>query len=206
MVMSGAPGLSAVAATMASGSLSWCCRRTRMARGTSAHAQTFQGSLTGTVTDPTGAVIPGVTVTAVEQDRGFRRRSVTLDDGTYKIALLPPGRYALTAEKEGFEKTSQGPIKLTVNQHQLVDFQLKVGSQATVVTVEAPPVVVDTQTSSVGTTINQTQVSEVPLNGRQFLELMMFTPGVVPGTPGSRVNDRGGSINVNGMQDSMNSY
>ena len=174
--------------------------------GTLSRGQTFQGSLTGTVTDPTGAVIPGVTVVAEEQDRGFRRSGITLDEGTYKIALLPPGRYVLTAEKKGFEKTSRGPIALTVNQHQLVDFQLNVGSLATVVTVEAPAVVVDTETSSVGTTIEQQIVQEVPLNGRQFLELMLFTPGIVPGTPGSKISDRGGAINVNGMQDSMNSY
>jgi hypothetical protein len=57
-----------------------------------AGAQTFQGSFSGTVTDPSGAVIPGSTVTAVELDRGFSRSAVTLDDGTYQIALLPPGR------------------------------------------------------------------------------------------------------------------
>jgi len=172
----------------------------------SIQAQTFQGSLTGTVTDTSGAIMVGVQVTAAEQATGFSRSVVTADDGSYSIVLLPPGTYLVTAEKEGFNKTTLGPIALAVNQHQLLDFQMKVGRPTTVLTVEAPAVIVDTQTSSVGTTIGQTKVSDVPLNGRQFLELMMFTPGVVPGTPGSKVNDRGGSINVNGMQDSMNSY
>jgi hypothetical protein len=172
----------------------------------SAWAQTFQGSFAGTVTDPTGAVIPGVTMTAVEVGKGLSRSAVTLDDGTYEIALLQPGHYRLTAEKAGFEKSSQSPIELTVNQHLRIDFRMKVGVQTTTVTVEAAPLVVDTQTSSVGTTIEQAKVDRVPLNGRNFLELTLFTPGVVPGTSGSRISDRGGAINVNGMRESMNSY
>jgi len=171
-----------------------------------ARAQTFQGSLTGTVTDPSGGVILGAQVTALELATGFSRSGTTGDDGSYSIVLLPPGHYQVTAEKEGFDKTTQGPVPLAVNQHQLLNFQLKLGRSTTVLTVEAPAVVVDTQSSSVGTTVGQANVSETPLNGRQFLELMTFTPGLVPGTPGSKVSDRGGSINVNGMQDSMNSY
>ena len=173
---------------------------------TSARGQTYQGSLTGTVTDPSGGVILGVQVTAVEQATGFSRSATTGEDGSYSIVLLPPGSYKVTAEKEDFDKTTQGPIPLAVNQHQLLNFQLKLGRPTTVLTVEASAVLVDTQSSSVGTTVGQADVSETPLNGRQFLELMMFTPGLVPGTPGSKVYDRGGSINVNGMQDSMNSY
>ncbi len=172
----------------------------------SAQAQTFQGSFSGTVTDATGAVIPGATVSAVELGKGFSRSAVTLDDGTYEIALLPPGHYRLTAAKEGFEKTTQGSLDLTVNQHQKVDFLMKVGAQTTTVTVEAAPAVVDTQSSSVGTTIEQAKVDQVPLNGRNFLELTLLAPGVVPGTSGSRISDRGGAINVNGMRESMNSY
>ena len=146
----------------------------------SAYAQTFQGSLTGSVKDESGAVIAGAVVTAVEQDKGLIRSAVTGNDGLYNIALLPPGRYRVTAEKPGFEKTSRGVIQLAVNQQQQMDFTLKVGSQSTTITVEATPGVVDTQTASVGTTISQTNVDQVPLNGRQFLELALLAPGVVP--------------------------
>ncbi|MGD0921849.1 MAG: TonB-dependent receptor [Terriglobia bacterium] len=169
-------------------------------------AQQFQGSFAGTVTDPSGGVVPEVTVTAVEVDKGFSRRVVTLGDGSYEIPLLPPGRYQLSAEKAGFEKTTQGPIELAVNAHLNIGFQLKVGSQTTTVTVEARPPVLDTQTSSVGTTVEQEKVSQLPLNGRHFLELTLFTPGVVPGTGGSENSERGGAINVNGMRESMNSF
>jgi hypothetical protein len=171
-----------------------------------AWAQTFQGSITGTLTDSTGAVIPGVLVTVQEVDKGFSRSVTTESDGTYGIPLLPPGRYRLIAQKEGFAKTVRGPITLLVNQHLLIDLTLRVGPQATTITVEASPSPVESQTSSVGTTIDEQKVTQVPLNGRNFLELALLVPGVSPGTEGSRISDRGGAINVNGMRDSMNSY
>ena len=171
-----------------------------------ARAQTFQGSFTGTVSDPSGAVIPGAEVRALEEGKGFTRSAVSGRDGSYEIPLLPPGQYRLTVEKDGFEKAVQGPIRLTVNQHPRVDFTLKLGAQSSTLTVEASPLAVESQTSSVGTTITQQQVSEVPLNGRSFLELALLVPGVFPGTEGTRISDRGGAINVNGMRDSMNSY
>ena len=174
----------------------------------SLRAQQFQGSFTGTVTDPTGAVVPGVTVTATEVDKGFTRSTVTLGDGSYTIPLLPPGHYRVTAEKQGFEKTSQGPMDLSVDAHVKIDFQLRVGSQTTTITVQSAAPVLDTQTSSVGTTVEQTKISQLPFNGRHFLEATLFTPGVVPGSQGSWLNTaaRGGSINVNGMRETMNTF
>jgi len=172
----------------------------------SAHAQTFQGSFSGMVTDPSGAAVPGATVTALEQDKGIARTVTTGPDGSYVVPLLQPGRYRLTVEKEGFEKTVRGPMVLTVNQHPRIDFMLQLGTQTATLTVEATPVAVETQTSSVGTNISQRQVADVPLNGRNFLQLALLVPGVVPGTEGTRVSDRGGALNVNGMRDSMNSY
>lgn len=75
-------------------------------------AQQFQGSFTGTVTDPSGAAVPGVTLTATETDQGYSRSVVTKDDGSFEILLLPPGNYRWTASKSGFEKTSQAPWPL----------------------------------------------------------------------------------------------
>lgn len=171
-----------------------------------AWGQTFQGSFTGTVTDASGAVIPGASITAEELGKGFTLTVITQDDGNYVMALLPPGRYRLTAERVGFEKTTQGPVNLSVNAHLQVDFHLKVGPQTTVLTVTENAPVIDTQVSSVGTTIEEEKIGQVPLNGRNFLQLTLFAPGVVPGTPGSKLSDRGGGINVNGMRETMNSY
>jgi hypothetical protein len=169
-------------------------------------AQTFQGSFTGTITDPTGAVIPGAVVTVLEENKGFSRSVTSAGDGSYGIPLLPPGHYRLTAQKEGFAKAGRGPITLLVNQHLRLDLTLQVGEQVATVTVEAAPNTVESQTSSVGTTIDAQKVTEVPLNGRNFLELTLLVPGVSPGTAGTHIAARGGAINVNGMRDSMNSY
>ena len=170
-------------------------------------AQQIEGSFTGTVRDQSGALIPGVTVTASEVNSGASRSTVTLEDGSFTIPLLQPGRYQLTAAKAGFERIIQGPINLLVDAHLRVDFQMKVGSQTTIVTVESNAPVLDTQTAAVGTTVEQAKVSELPYNGRSFLETMLFTPGVVPGVQGSELNNnRGGSINVNGLREDMNSF
>ncbi len=171
-----------------------------------ARGQTFQGSFAGTVTDPSGAVVPGALVTITENDKGFSRSATTSNDGNYEIPLLPPGRYILRAQKEGFIRIERGPMTLLVNQHLQMNLSLQVGLQATTIKVEAIPATVESQTSSVGTTIDEQNVNEVPLNGRNFLELALLVPGVSPGTEGTHISTRGGAINVNGMRDSMNSY
>ena len=170
-------------------------------------AQQVQGTFIGTVRDQSGALIPGVKVTAMEFDTGLSRSSITQEDGTYTIPLLPPGQYRLAAEKAGFEKTIQWPINLLVDAHPRVDFQMRVGAQTNTVTVGSTAPVLDTQTATVGTTVEQAKISELPYNGRNFLETMLFTPGVVPGVQGSELNNsRGGAINVNGMREDMNSF
>jgi hypothetical protein len=147
-------------------------------------------------------------VTATEVDTGLTRSEVTLEDGSYTIPLLPPGGYRLTAEKAGFEKTVLGPINLLVDAHPRVDLQMKVGPQTTTVTVKSTTPVLDTQTAAVGTTVEEAKISQLPYNGRQFLETMLFTPGVVPGVQGSEMNteSHGGSINVNGLREDENSF
>jgi len=132
---------------------------------------------------------------------------VTSQDGSYTLPLLEPGRYRLKAEKPGFERTVQGPISLFVDAHPRVDFQLSVGEQTTTVTVQSTAPILDSQTATVGTTVEQAKVSQLPYNGRNFLETMLFTPGVVPGAQGSELNNnRGGSIKVNGLREDMNSF
>ena len=93
--------------------------------------QQFQGSITGMVTGPSGSLIPDAQVTAAEQGTGFSRSSRTLQDGSYDIPLLPPGRNHVEAAKGGFETLSQGPITLLVNAHLKIDFHMSVGVQAT---------------------------------------------------------------------------
>src|ERR1017187_5239454 len=170
-------------------------------------AQQVQGSFTGTVRDQSGALIPGVTVTALEFDTGLTRSSLTQEDASYTIPRLPPGQYRLAAEKAGFEKAIQGPTHLLLDAHPRVDFQMKVGAQTTTLTVDSTAPVLDTQTATVGTTVEQAKISQLPYNGRNFLQTLLFTPGVVPGVQGSELNNsRGGSINANGLREDMNSF
>jgi hypothetical protein len=113
----------------------------------------------------------------------------------------------MKAEKPGFERTVQGPINLFVDAHPRVDFQLSVGEQTTTVTVQSTATILDSQTATVGTTVEQAKVAQLPYNGRNYLETMLFTPGVVPGAQGSELNNnRGGSINVNGLRENMNGF
>ncbi|HEV2423757.1 MAG TPA: TonB-dependent receptor [Terriglobia bacterium] len=172
-----------------------------------ARGQQSKGSFTGLVTDQSGAVVPDARVTATEQDTGFTITATSSHDGSYTLPLLPPGRYRIAVEKPGFSQFTEGPITLAVDQQAKVDVQLHVGQANTTVEVEGAPPVLDTQSYSVGTTIEQTKVNQLPFNGRSFLQAMLFTPGVVPGTQGSELNNnRGGSINVNGMRETMNTY
>ncbi|PYV13957.1 MAG: hypothetical protein DMG21_19725 [Acidobacteria bacterium] len=170
-------------------------------------AQQSLGSFTGTVTDTTGALVPGATVTALEMDKGFARTTVTAADGSYMIPDFSPGRYELSVKKEGFKEYAEKDLTLTVDAHISRNFQLEVGSVATVDYVEGRPELASTENATVGTTVEQEKISELPYNGRHFLETMLFTPGVVPGVQGSELNNnRGGSIEVNGMREDANSY
>jgi hypothetical protein len=142
-----------------------------LANSIAAWGQTFQGSFTGTVFDPSGAVVPGAVVTITEKDTGLSRSVTSTNDGSYEVPLLPPGQYSLVAEKQGFHKFSRGPLALMVNQHLREDILLHLAAANVDMEVVSPyPATVDTQTSSVGTTIDQQKVEDVPLNGRNFLE------------------------------------
>jgi Carboxypeptidase regulatory-like domain/TonB dependent receptor len=175
-------------------------------RCSSGWAQQFQGSFTGIVTDTSGAVVPEARITATERATGFSRSAITGQAGSYEIPLLPPGQYRLTAQAARFEKAIEDPVKLLVDQQAKINFRLQVGAVTTELRVTASAPVLDTQNATIGATIEQQKVTQLPLNGRNFLQLTLFTPGVVPGTSGSEVSDRGGAINVNGLRESMNSF
>ncbi len=169
-------------------------------------AQQFQGDVTGIVIDASGAAVPGATVTAADKATGFSRSKVTLNDGSYEIPLLPPGQYRLTAEASGFQKATEDPVTLLVDQHAKINFRLQVGAVTSELRVTTSPPVLDTENATIGATIEQQKVIQLPLNGRNFLQLTLFTPGVAPGTTGTENSERGGAINVNGLRESMNSF
>ena len=138
------------------------------------HAQ--QGTINGRVVDASGGVLPGATITATNVDTGIKSVAITNEEGHYALPLLPPGQYTVTVTLEGFESQTSKPINLQVQQVAQLDFKLGVGAVAESVDVNAPRL--DTQTSSLGQVTDNKRIVELPLNGRNPLDLAKFTPGV----------------------------
>ena len=134
----------------------------------SAHAQTATGQITGTVTDSTGGVIQGVKVVVTSQQTGLTRETTTSEVGTYVVPLLPVGVYLVTAEQSGFKLAVRSDIQLNVDQVQRIDLQLEAGNVSERVEVKATASVLDTETATVGQVISERQVTQLPLNGRDF--------------------------------------
>ena len=144
----------------------------------SLHAQDT-GTISGTVSDSTGAVLPGVSVVIVNDDTGIARTVTTDAAGRYSASSLGLGRYRVTAAQEGFQTADRSGIVLTVGRNAVVDIPLAVGAvtQTVEVTGEAP--LVETTKSSVDYLVDQTTVQELPLNGRDLAQLILLNPGVV---------------------------
>lgn len=163
-------------------------------------AQQTTATLTGTITDTTGAVVPDVAVRATNRSTNIAREAKTDISGTYTIPFMPAGDWTVTATRAGFRTQRVETLTLEVGQTARVDLQLQVGEVSEAVNVEAYGAVLQTDTSTVGTVIDSQKIVDLPLNGRNFVQLAQLIPGVQAGTPGSITVRRGrGSI---GQQDS----
>ena len=140
------------------------------------------GSLSGTVSDKAGAVISGATVRATAQETGLLREAKTDDSGHYLIPLLPVASYNLRVESPGFQSTEQHDIRLQVDEHREVDFSLAPASVSSTVEVSATEVAVETTNPTLGQVITSQQVADLPLNGRNFVQLATLTPGTTSST------------------------
>lgn len=143
-----------------------------------AQAQVSTASINGTVTDPSGALIPGATVTLKNVATNVERSTTTNSAGNYVLVNINPGRYTITVHKDGFTTASQPEFELQVNQTSTLDFNLHVGSTVESVTVEAAEAGLQTSTSELGAVIDRKSVNDLPLNGRNFTQLLNLTPGV----------------------------
>ncbi|MBM3774013.1 MAG: carboxypeptidase regulatory-like domain-containing protein, partial [Acidobacteria bacterium] len=168
-----------------------------------AEAQKITATIRGDVTGPTGASISGARIVAHNLDTGVERQGVSDDRGAYVPDFLPPGPYDVTAEQQGFSRRRLAGIVLQVNQDVRLDIALQVGEVRQEVSVEAAAPLLQASSSSVGSVIEQRQVHNLPLNGRQFLQLALLTPGAVTAPPGGRqASERGtlsSAININGI-------
>jgi hypothetical protein len=161
-------------------------------------AQAWAGTLTGSVVDSTGAVVGDVFVTATNMDRNTVQRTRTNEAGTYVIPAVNPGRYSITAERAGFRKVVHGDIKLQVNQTLRIDVRLEIGSVAEAIRVTDDAPILDTENSARGTVIDGQKILNLPLNGRDYNQLALLSPGVLPATPRLAGVNFKGAINVNG--------
>ena len=143
-------------------------------------AQQNYGTILGTVTDPTGAVVPGVTVTVTDTGTGNTRQTTTDKDGFYQVLSLPIGNYTVGVEKEGFKHNVTQPTQLLINQNLRMDMKMEIGTKGEVITVEGQNAGIETVSSTVGQSITSRPLVDLPLNGRNMLDLALLQPGVAP--------------------------
>ncbi len=173
-----------------------------------AAGQTTTATVGGVVRDATGAMIAGAKVTALNVQTSFSRTTTTDGSGGYLITNLPIGEYAVTAEKDGFQRYTQAGVSLVVGQNARVDVQLQIGSitEDVSVTMEVPDV--DTRSATVGEVVDRVRIQELPLNGRNPMELAAVVPGVISViAPAVVTNARSGpQLVVAGGRDTSNEY
>src|ERR1700733_11377765 len=165
------------------------------------------GGLTGTVTDPSGGVIAGATVTATSLATG-QERSVTTDaSGTYKFSLLAAGNYSLKFSASGF-KTSEVPsVTVNITETPVLNQKLEVGAQSEQVTVESTAETIQTQNATVGALVGAKEVTDLPLSSRNYTQIIDLSPGVVANVSSAAAVGNGTQdINVNGMGSDQNNY
>jgi hypothetical protein len=159
-------------------------------------AQTVTGTILGLVADPSGAVVPGAAVTATNQSTGFTRTVNTDPEGNYRITFLPLGTYRVEARSAGFERMLRDAIDVQADQRVRVDFALAVGEASQTVEVKAGTPLVETSDATVGDVIDSRRIVELPLNKRNFVDLVQLTAGVTPG----RAADYGGETAIDNFR------
>jgi Carboxypeptidase regulatory-like domain/TonB dependent receptor len=170
----------------------------------SAAAQLPSATILGIAKDASGGVLPNTTVTVTNVDTGLTRVVKTSDDGEYRVLELPVGRYEVKGEHAGFKIETRKGITLEVTQQAVINLDFEVGSaaQQVVVTEEAP--MVNTQDATLGGTINETKMTELPLNGRNYIDLALYQPGVDQDK--NQRNSQGTSFSVNGAPPRSNNF
>ena len=181
--------------------------------------QQTTATLSGTVTDSSGAAVTGVAIKVTNLATNQIREAQTDAAGSYSMPFLAAGDYLVMATREGFQAQKIDSVNLQVNQAARVDFSLKIGNVAETIDVVASAVLLQTENATVGTVIDSSKIVELPLNGRNFIQLAQLIPGVQAGTPGSITVRRGrGSVgqtdaaygstaaSANGSRDTANRY
>jgi len=165
------------------------------------------GALTGTLTDPAGAVIPNVTVTLSNLDTNQARIAVTGNDGNYKFSLLPPGSYRVKFTATGFKTEEVPSVKINVTETPVLDQALEVGSQTEQVTVEAGTDALQTSSSTLGTVVGSREVTALPLSTRNYTQILGLSAGTSGGVGNATAFGKGTlDLSVNGNDPGKNNF
>lgn len=158
-----------------------------------ASAQEATGKIVGTITDQTGAVVPGVHIVVTNTATHITRETTSDSSGYYQVLSLPIGNYTVSANQKGFNPVTTTASNLEINQSLKIDVKLQVGANTETVTVESTPATVETINPTMGSTISEREIANAPLNGRNVLDLALLQPGVLPAdNPGN-----GGAASAN---------
>src|SRR5579871_698344 len=179
------------------------------------------GSVSGTVKDRSGGVVPGASVTLINTTLGASFNTVTDAQGAYAFPNVPVGRYDLTMSLEGFKQTKRTGLAVDINGRLQIDVTLDVGGQTDTVTVTAGAVLVETTSTQIGEVVPAATMTTLSLNGRSFTDLLAIQPGVIPVTtmqpdsiimagvtgavaPSGQLNP--GNLSISGQRESANSF
>jgi len=169
-------------------------------------AQTQLATVFGTVTDPSGAAIPGAQITIANQSTGWKRDTVTDTAGEYHLAGLPTGGYSLRIEKAGFESQIRNLVELTSAAEAMINAKLAIGGVAQQTTVSANVAGIDSTTSTVTGLFPEQSLAELPLNNRDLFSAVTLEPGVAPNpssAPSFLSNGKSGQVAINGIRSNM---
>jgi hypothetical protein len=192
--------------------LAFGCMFALLACTTISLGQTVTGSITGEVTDPSGAVVPGAHVVAHNMDTGLETATETNSAGSYRIDFLPIGQYQVSVQANGFTTQNLPPFTLEVLQTATFNVKLAVGSSSTTVNVSAAAPILNTSSATLGSTFTANTIQNFPLNGLDFSALTLYVPGAVDtaGTSGTTSFERStyfvDTPNMNGNRAQANNY
>jgi len=170
-------------------------------------AQTSKGSIRGTITDATGSQRSDVKITIINEETEETRTTISNGQGEFIVPQLPPGTYRVSAVAQGFQKYTHYKVQLLVNQELRLDIPLAVATPQENIDVYQPVSELKKDSASLGTVIDNRQVTNLPLDGRNFLELTLLVPGAAPAAPGSAGSVRGDfAFSINGAREDANNF
>jgi hypothetical protein len=167
-------------------------------------AQVQNGVFTGTVTDPQGATLPGVSVTITNQDTGLTTSAKANDSGQYTSQALPVGTYRFSVEASGFKTATKSNVKLDVGTTARLDFHMAVGQTTETIEVTTDAALVNTEDSKLSSNVSSQQIASLPLNGRNVFDLIQLAPGAI--NVDGVVGELGANTVVNGMRENFNGF